>query len=853
MNAPTDCKLCPRLCESRKKVVNGNGSLDANIMIVGQFPNELDEKFELFTLRSWVGKKLKKKLMPLAGIKPEEVYYASVVRCRPPSNKTGTISLSRKEVQQCRDFLRISLETVCPKIIITLGPKALEWFFPDLKITDVHGQVLQWEDKIVIPMYNPTILLANQTPHMLKEVLKDWAGIKEIINGIDDSDYGCNDIRIPIGQVASLKKLGDYELVSGIKLAQLMKAANVTRFAFDFETTDPMFMKTFQSRRAMPIGYSVAWEEGKAYYVDCSKNLGQLMVIRQFLEHPDIEVIAHNAKFEWTVCKNVGINLVNYHDTMVIAYLLRYVRTGLKALTRDLLHLKQTTFKEVDWTDIVQVTQYGAADSDMTLRLFNLLYPQLEKENLLSVYYDIELPLIPRIARMEMKGILLDTSKFEHLEQELIKRLDVVDKEIFELYPYNINWRSVPQKSHALFGKNAFWEAESSTHRLTFKDWPKKCRENEEEIELPVIKLVQYWPPGLGLSKMFGTDTGIPVLRKLKALYETQGNPKPILDLLIERNTIARALSGEITKLPILIQEDGRVHSSFHTVGGHDESTAKDKEGTDTGRLSSSGPNLHNITNHGDTARPYVAEWGQIIREGIIAPDGWKVVKADVGQEEPRIGAFKAGDWALLDAITNGDMYKVAASLAFDKEISEINIDERQIGKRMFMGWLNRAGPKGLRQSAFWLTSAAARRVIKYFATRFYLFEEWAEYEVAMLHENGYVRTHFDRKVVFPEIWTDDLEVVRRAEMACIPGIIQGTAADIIKMIINKVEQPILNLGGHLILNVHDEIVAEVPNEMVENVIKIMSTMTTNILPIHLPVGISVAQSWGAAKEEMVY
>ena len=184
----------------------------------------------------------------------------------------------------------------------------------------------------------------------------------------------------------------------------------------------------------------------------------------------------------------------------------------------------------------------------------------------------------------------------------------------------------------------------------------------------------------------------------------------------------------------------GLVHTSFHQAGGWEE-TGGEHEATETGRLSSSGPNLHNITHHGDTERPYVAEWGRRVREGIVAPTGWCVIKADLGQEEPRIGAFLSGDHILAAAIDSGDMYLVAAAMAYHKDAEQIDREERQIGKRMFMAWLNRAGPRGIQTSAYWLSTDEAKRVLRYLSSRFHRFEAWCRHKQQELRRVGYVRT----------------------------------------------------------------------------------------------------------------
>ena len=843
MNAPLNCDRCPRLCASRRTVVNGVGPKDASILIVSISPDSQEERHgEPLHWKSWAGKQVKRYLIPLAGIDPSKVRYEFIAKCNPPNNKQGKPSApSAKEIDACRPYLLSYIETNRPTHILTLGALALKWFFPDARISEVHGQKLTWKEITILPMLHPDQAKAYQNPKLALVMDQDWKRAGEYING-NSSDRPNRD-RNDIINVVDQPSVGKYTLVSGTKLARLLRNANPNRIAFDVETVKESntWEGTFQARRAELIGYSVAWEEGVAYYVEANT----LDAIKPWLEDPTVSVICHNAQYEYIVAKNYGVTLTNVDDTKLLAYLLRKPNTSLKALSWSELMIKQIRFDSVDWSDINNVAQYGAMDSDMTLRLYNKMWPEMEAANLVNLYTNIERPLIPVIARMVMAGVIIDPTPLVKLEGELNQRLVEIDTEIATLYPYEINWRSVPQKHNAIFGAvdGGHWETESAIRRLTYKEWSKEERGNDEPLTIPLTKLVGYVPPGLGITTEYGVDTDIPTLHRI----ELAGDVHPIIPLLIERSTISRALSGEITKLPKLRQEDGRVHSSFHQSGGWEEVGGDTKEATDTGRLSSSGPNLHNITSHGDTSRPYVAEWGRIIRTGFIAPDGYGVVKADVGQEEPRLAAYLSGDEELRKAVDSGDMYLEAAALAYKKPANQINREERQIGKRMFMAWLNRAGPAGIQKSAFWLSKVEAQEVLNYMCQRFEVFEAWCRKQVAFLRQNGHVRTYFDRIVSFPEVWTGNLAVVSKAERACIPGIIQGSAGDILKIIMRRIQDAYDDLGlkSQLVLCVHDELVSYVPEDELDTVIALHMGLMEGIIPTKLPMDVIVGKSWG--------
>jgi len=197
-------------------------------------------------------------------------------------------------------------------------------------------------------------------------------------------------------------------------------------------------------------------------------------------------------------------------------------------------------------------------------------------------------------------------------------------------------------------------------------------------------------------------------------------------------------------------------------------------------------------------------------------------------------------------------MYLVAAAMAYHKDAEQIDREERQIGKRMFMAWLNRAGPRGIQTSAYWLSTDEAKGVLRYLGGRFHRFEAWCRQRQQELRRVGYVRTYFDRKVTFPQVWTGETWVMMKAERACIPGIIQGTAADVLKMVMVHMEWKLAGFGAFMVLNVHDEIVIECPLEVKGEVIALCKGMTVGLMPIHLPVEITWGYSWGKAEGEVI-
>jgi DNA polymerase-1 len=321
----------------------------------------------------------------------------------------------------------------------------------------------------------------------------------------------------------------------------------------------------------------------------------------------------------------------------------------------------------------------------------------------------------------------------------------------------------------------------------------------------------------------------------------------PVVGDLVRVKSIRQALENNITRLHALVQEDGRIHPVFHQAGQWEERAGDAKEAPRTGRLSSSGQNLQNVTHHADSERPYVAEWAKHIRRGFVASPGMVLIKVDIGQEEPRIGAFLAQDASLLDELESGDVYCPVASLEFSRTITKADIDERQIGKRGWMAWLNGAGPAGIQQTAFWLSSAEAARVIKYLQNRHPKVEQYRASLVERLHAVGYTTTHFGRRIYRPEVWSGPGPARDHAERSVMPDTIQGTAADVMKLWLPRIVRLLSDVPearAQLLLSVHDEVVLECLPDHVAIVVNRVRAALSGILPVRLPAEASVGPNW---------
>ena len=846
------------ICHTRKRVVSACGDLNSKIWVITDKPSHAEEMLNYPLSQSgYAGKILRNHLLPLAEIEwTKEVRFDHINKCRPPNDRDA----KQTERDECFDYLIADIVEHKPELIITLGVVPFTQFFPEMKkskasLKKYHGKSLKWEYEDftceVIPMYHPAVVGVTKNSELGEILDGDFKRIKYKNRKSGSETRGVRSSR--------------YKSVSGIRASEILQGESI--FAFDYETTDPNWNGTFQARRAREIGFSIGTGSGAVYCHESST------YIKEFLEDNEVAVIAHNAKFEYIVGKNCGINITNLHDTKLMAYVLRKPSTELKDLVWNELGIAMTRFEQVDWDDEDQVTQYGASDSDMTYRLFYVLKKQLEDQDMWSIYQDIELPLLTVLARMEMNGVAIDTDPLEELKGVLADEEADLSIDIKSLYPYKINWRSVQQKLNALYGADKWKIRQTKEHQgrlLHIPQCDRKLKISEcscmvsdswvtfgEKIKTGSRIEFEIIPPGLDLPRN-GLSTDMESLRKLR-----DATHHPICDLLIKQNSINRLFSSELEYMPKLIQEDGRIHCSYHQAGSWEETGGDWKEATETGRLSSSGPNLQNVTHHGDPERPYIREWATYVRKAFSNKrPGMVLVKADIGQEEPRIASVLGNDRALQHALESSDVYKPLASIAFGKPPSAINGEERQVGKAIFLEWLYEG--RDFTAKAPWLSQTQRDEILHYQSSQYSGYMQYRLKQIDHLKHTGYTETWFGRRRTFPAYRVSRGWQKAELERKALNHPIQGTGADVLKLAMTKVQKEIDAREWHtwkvfgppqhdprpkLVLNVHDEIVVECHEHSVERVIRICQRMTDDILPITLPVEVSWGKSWEEQEE----
>jgi DNA polymerase-1 len=445
----------------------------------------------------------------------------------------------------------------------------------------------------------------------------------------------------------------------------------------------------------------------------------------------------------------------------------------------------QINFSEVP---VDQATAYAAEDADITLRLHEHLWPRLnEAPALAKLYQEIELPLVPVLARMEREGVKIDTTMLRQQSTELAKRMLELEQEAYTLAGQTFNMASPLQIQEILFGK----------------------------LKLPVLKKTPKGQP----------STAEEVLTELALDY-------PLPRVILEHRSIAKLKSTYTDKLPEMVNaRTGRVHTSYHQAVAA------------TGRLSSSDPNLQNI--------PVRTEEGRRIRQAFVPEPGWKMVSADYSQIELRIMAHLSQDEGLLKAFASGaDIHRATAAEVFGFAPEQVTDDQRRSAKAINFGLIYGMSAFGLAQQLKIERSAAQQYIDLYFA-RYPGVKAFMDRTRAQAHEDGFVETVFGRRLYLPEINVSNQARRQYAERTAINAPMQGTAADLIKRAMIAVDRWLQTERPpvRLIMQVHDELVFEVREDAVAKAKTAIRAAMTGVAELRVPlvVDIGVGANWDEA------
>ncbi len=609
-------------------------------------------------------------------------------------------------------------------------------------------------------------------------------------------------------QTAASAAARNYECVSSMKdlkhWIKKLKAAPL--FAFDTETTSIDYMI------ADLVGVSFALAPGEAAYVPLAhdyvgapKQLSLTDVLAQLkplLEDPRQKKVGQNLKYDMSVLKRYDIQLDGIEfDTMLESYVLNSVgsRHNMDALAEKYLGettikfeeiagkgAKQLTFNQVP---VEQAIDYAAEDADITLRLHEALWPQLQQTpTLVNVYETIERPLIAVLSAVERNGALVDGSLLAEQSAEIASRLDELKQQAFAIAGSEFNLDSTKQLQEVFY----------------------------EKLQLPVLKKTPGGKP----------STAEPVLQDLAA----QGHELPTL--LLEYRSLAKLRSTYTEKLPLQInQKTGRIHTSYHQAVAA------------TGRLSSSDPNLQNI--------PIRTAEGRRIRQAFVAPRGRRLVAADYSQIELRIMAHLSGDEGLNTAFEHDqDIHRATASEVFGVALDEVSDDQRRSAKAINFGLIYGMSAFGLGRQLGISRTLAQDYIDRYFE-RYPGVKAYMERTRAQAHDDGYVETLFGRRLYLPEINSKNVPRKQGAERTAINAPMQGTAADIIKLAMISVADwlPGSQLDALMIMQVHDELVFEVAAADVDQLIEGAGTRMAKAAELSVPlkVDVGVGKNWDEA------
>ncbi len=548
------------------------------------------------------------------------------------------------------------------------------------------------------------------------------------------------------------------------------------------------------------VGLSFSVEEKKAFYVAVPDNREEakkiVNIFKPLYENPEILKIGQNLKYDLEVLHNYGVSLAGpMFDTMIAHYLIQpELRHNMDYMAETLLHYRTIHIEELigergrnqrNMRDLkpAEVYEYAAEDADITLRLYNVLLPKLKECGAEQLFYEIEMPLMPVLAEMELNGIRIDTDSLAETSSILTSRMRQLETHIYEAAGEEFNIASPKQVGEILFGK------------MKIVDKPKKT------------KTGQY-------------VTSEEVLQQLR-------HKNPIVDDILAHRGLKKLLGTYVDALPKLInRRTGHIHTSFNQAV------------TSTGRLSSSDPNLQNI--------PVRGEDGKEIRRCFIPEEGCLFFSADYSQIELRVMAHLSGDENMAEAFRLGhDIHAATAAKIYKEDIADVTRDQRTKAKRANFGIIYGITVFGLAERLDISRAEAAQLIDGYFAS-FPKVAQYMEQSKETARAKGYAETFFHRRRYLPDINSHNATVRNFAERNAINAPIQGSAADIIKIAMVRISRRFKAEGikSKMILQVHDELNFSVIPEEKEKVQRIVLEEMQNAYPLNVPL---VADcGWGA-------
>ncbi len=569
--------------------------------------------------------------------------------------------------------------------------------------------------------------------------------------------------------------------------------------AFDLETT------SLDAMSAQLVGISLSPAPGEAYYIPVG-HIGLMQVeqlplkqvielLKPPLEDPALPKLAHNGKYDMTVLAEYGVAVNNLaFDTMVAAYLLGEKSLSLKTLAFSKLGIEMTPIaaligsgaKQISMSmvEVNQAADYSCADADITGQLTELLSKELHQQGLWQLFSQVEMPLVLVLINMERNGVALDTELLRQMSHRLGKQLLKLEAEVYNSVGHRFNINSPQQLSSILF----------------------------EELKLPSTRKTKS-----------GYSTGASVLDELRGSH-------PIIEFILDYRQLAKLKSTYIDALPALVNpKTSRLHTSFNQTR------------TATGRLSSSEPNLQNI--------PIRSEIGREVRQAFIAPPGSHLLAGDYSQIDLRVLAHLSQDPSLSNAFhQDEDIHAATAAQLFGVNAAQVTADMRRLAKTVNFGVIYGMSGYGLVQATELSREEATQFITAYFE-KYPGIKQYLESTKKQAREKGYVQTLLGRRRFIPEINSANRQVREAAERMAINMPVQGTSADIIKVAMINLHREMekRRLKSKLLLQVHDELVFEVPEEEREEMCQLTPQVMSTALELSVPlkVDVKIGSNWG--------
>ena len=562
--------------------------------------------------------------------------------------------------------------------------------------------------------------------------------------------------------------------------------------SFDTETTstDPMLAEL--------VGISLSVREGEGYYIPVGHKSAAnqlplaevITTLQPVLNDKNKKLVGHNVKYDGLVLENHGLQIDRYYfDTMIAEWLIdpSTRRLGLKDLAEHYLGVNMTRIEELIGKGKNQISMaevaaekaapYAAADAEIPLRLMSIQQERMLENEAEKLFREMEMPLIPVLIEMEKNGIALDVDFFKQMSSELQERLIKIQDDVYGIVGYPFNLNSTQQLSVALF----------ETLKLNPPDRRKKTASGHY-------------------------STSADVLEQLSGKHQ-------VIDLILEYRELSKLQSTYVDTLPQQINpKTGRVHTSFNQTGSV------------TGRLASSNPNLQNI--------PTRTDLGRKVRRGFVSGEGKLLLAVDYSQIELRIVAHMAKDEAMLEAFRQGqDIHATTAAAVYGVPLSEVTKEQRRHAKAINFGLIYGMSAFGLSNSTG-LTLGESEDFVKAYFEKFPGVSKYLDNIRRTATTEGYVETLSGRRRYFPNLATlSNQNIRRREEREAINAPIQGTAADIIKIAMIRLlpELDKEKLSARMLLQVHDELILECPENEIEKTVKIVKKIMENAFTLSIP------------------